>query len=162
MVIVTLCQGKPTRNTALILSDSKIPHGGKFMVDKLFLMGIMTPPLWGSINADIDSANQAYFSGKVNCALGFGTESLIACFITISYLDHIPSTYLTLIRSKGCVIQAAALEESPPKYHRDRRFSDMFPSVLLVNQTRETLSGPSCVSLSSDTCLDSHYLISTP
>jgi hypothetical protein len=109
------------------------------MVKKLLLMCIMTPPLWGSINADIDSANQAYFSGKVNCALGFRTESLIACYITISCLDQISSTYLTLIRSKGCVILAAALEESPPKYHRDRRFSDMFPSVLLVKSNPRNL-----------------------
>ena len=29
------------------------------------------------------------------------------------------------MRSKGCVQQAAPAEASPPKYHRDIRFSDL-------------------------------------
>ena len=53
-------QGKPRRNTALILSVSKIPDGEKQMMKKqigtislfwlLGFVGIMTSQLWGSIS----------------------------------------------------------------------------------------------------------------
>lgn len=57
MVIKTSYQGKRTRNTALILSVSKITYGknewrnywSHFPVLPLGFMGIMTPLLWGSI-----------------------------------------------------------------------------------------------------------------
>lgn len=50
------------------------------------------------------------------------------------------ASHLTLIKSSGCVKQAAALEETPPKYQREVRFSFMLP-VKVQRQKAEGCRG---------------------
>lgn len=56
----------------------------------------------------------------------------------------VPLTPLTLRRSRGCVQQAAPHDASPPKYHRDIRFSVMLPGSACPVQIQRLL--PSCQS----------------
>lgn len=59
----------------------------------------------------------------------------------------VPLTPLTLRRSRGCVQQAAPHDASPPKYHRDIRFSVMLPGSACPVQIQRLL--PSCQSVST-------------